>query len=197
MRELKNLGMLHCIFSGGYLETTPSGYIEGMASMMGVTHAIKPTTPGIRPRQPTEAEEKLVDETKQRVFRAIVGKAQWILRARLDVLYAVKEPSRRLQGPREVDHVAAKRMVKYLHGTRDTGLQLLPRKGTLRTALLTATGPDAPRRGSLGSHGVVEWCTRELTLQDTVTHCFVVTRSRVLRLHRGSCRGEVRSIRPS
>ena len=75
--------------------------------MMGVTHANTPTTPGIRPRQPTEAEEKPVDETRQRVFRAIVGKAQWILRARPDVLYAVEE-RRRLQGPREVDNVAAK-----------------------------------------------------------------------------------------
>ena len=83
-------------------------------------------------RQPTEAEEKPVDETRQRVFQAIVGKAQWILRARLDVLYAVKELSRRMQGPREVDHVAAKRMAKYFCGTRDTVLQITPRKGTLR-----------------------------------------------------------------
>ena len=100
--------------------------------MMGVTHAKTPTTPGIRPKQPTEAEEKAVDETRQRVLRAIVGKAQWILRARPDVLYAVKELSRRLQGPREVDLLAAKRMVKYLYGKHDTALQLRPRKGTLR-----------------------------------------------------------------
>ena len=90
-----------------------------------------PTTPGIGPKQPTEAEEKFVDETRQRVFRAIVGKAQWIFRARPDVLYAVKEPSRRLQGPREVDYLAAKRMVKYLLGTRATALELRPRKGPL------------------------------------------------------------------
>ena len=73
-----------------------------------------------------------VDETRQRVFRAVVGKAHWILRARPDVLYAVTELSRRLQRPREVDNVAAKSMVKYLYGTRDTVLQLMPRKGTLR-----------------------------------------------------------------
>ena len=29
-------------------------------------------TPGIRPKQQTEEEEKLVDKTRQRVFRAIV-----------------------------------------------------------------------------------------------------------------------------
>ena len=79
VRGLKYLEMVYYTFPGGYLETTPSGYIEGMASMMGVTDAKTPTTPGIRLRQPTEAEEKPVDETGKRVFRAIVGKAQWIL----------------------------------------------------------------------------------------------------------------------
>ena len=49
---------------------------------------------------PTEADEKPVDAARQRVFRAIVGKAQWIRRARPDVLYVVKELSRRLQVPR-------------------------------------------------------------------------------------------------
>ena len=48
VRGLKYLGMVHYTIPGGYLETTPSGSIEGMASMMGVTHAKTPTTPGIR-----------------------------------------------------------------------------------------------------------------------------------------------------
>ena len=56
------------------------------------------------------------------MFRATVGNAQRILGARPDVLYAVKELSRRRQGPREVDYEAAKRMVKYVYGTRDTVL---------------------------------------------------------------------------
>ena len=72
VRGLKDLGMVYYTIPGGYLETTPSGYIEGMASMMGTTHAKTCTTPGIRPKHPTEAEEKLVDETRPRVFRAIV-----------------------------------------------------------------------------------------------------------------------------
>ena len=58
VRVLKYLGMVYHTVPGGYLETTPSGYIEGLASRMGVTHATTPSTPGIRPRQPTEAEEK-------------------------------------------------------------------------------------------------------------------------------------------
>ena len=63
VRGLKYLEMVYYTIPGGYLETTPSGYIEGMASMIVVTHSKTPTTPGIRPRQPTEAEEKPLDET--------------------------------------------------------------------------------------------------------------------------------------
>ena len=152
-RGLQYLEMVCYTFPGGYLETIPSGYIEGMASMMGVMHAKTPTTPGIRTRHPTEADEKPVDAARQRVFRAIVGKAQWILRARPDVLRAVKELNRR-QGSREVEYVAAKRLVKYLYGTRDTALELQPRKGTLH--LYSASDSDwagcpTTRRSSSGA----------------------------------------------
>ena len=170
VRGAEYLGMVYYTVPDGYLETTPSRYIERMASMMGVTHAKTPTTPGIRTRHPTEADEKPVDAARQRVFRAVVGKAQWILRARPDVLYAVKDLSRRLEGPREVDYVAAKRLVKYLYGTRDTALVLRPRKGY--TAPVQRFGQRLGRLSHdeemfLGSNGVVEWCTREFALQDT------------------------------
>ena len=157
MRGLRYLGMVYCTIPGGFLETTPSGYIEVMASMMGLTHAKTPTTPGIRPRQPTEAEEKPVDETRQRVFRAIVGKAQWLLRARPDVLYAVKDLNRILQGLREVGYVAAKRMVKYLHDTRDTVLQLMPRKGTLRLHSASDSDSAGCPTSRKSSSGAMVW----------------------------------------
>ena len=104
---------------GGYLETTPSGYIEGMASMMGAVH----------------------------------GKAQWILRAGQTCCV----PSRRSPGgcsDREADHVAAKRLVKYLHGTRDTALELQPRKGTLRLHIASDSdwaGCPTTRKSSSGA----------------------------------------------
>ena len=108
-----------------------------------------------------------MDETRQQVFRAIVGKAQWILRARPDVLHAIKELSRRLQGPREVDDVAAKRMVKYLYGTRDTALQPRPRKEPLRLdmlamvwlsgALVSSFCKSLPRRHQKRSTTHAQW----------------------------------------
>ena len=58
VRGLMYLRMVYYTIPGGYLETTYSGYIGGMASMVGATQAKTPTTPGIRPRQPTETEEK-------------------------------------------------------------------------------------------------------------------------------------------
>ena len=195
VRGLKYLGMLYYAIPGGYQETTPSVYIDVMASMMGVTHAKTPTTPGIRPRQPTEAGEKLVDTTRERVFRAIVGKAQWILRAR-PVLYAVKELSRRLQGLREVDFVAAKRLVKYFNAQRWNSSHA--RAHCTWTALLAATGQVVHQRGS---HPREHWCgCMVLSHAHSAGHkdsLFVVTRSGVLRMHSGSCRGKVCSIHSS
>ena len=82
-------------------------------------------------------------------------------------------------------------------------LKLGPRKGTVRLDSASdcdwvgcpTTRDEELLLGSSG--GVVEWCTRELTLQDTRTHCLVVTRSRILRMHSGSRIGKVCSIHPS
>ena len=173
VRGLKYLGMLYYAIPGGYLETTPSVYIEVMASMMGVTHAKTPTTPGIRPRQPTEAGEKLVDTTRERVFRAIAGKAQWILRAR-----------------------PAKRLVKYFNAQRWNSSHT--RAHCTWTALLAATGQVVHQRGS---HPREHWCgCMVLSQAHSAGHkdsLFVVTRSGVLRMHSGSCRGKVCSIHSS
>ena len=90
--------------------------------MMGVTHAETPTTATATDgcRRETSGRNKTTSVSRHREQRT--------LDPRPDVLYAVKELSRRLQGLREVDNV---KMVKYLYGTRDTALQLRPRKGTL------------------------------------------------------------------
>ena len=185
MRGLKYLGMVYCNISSGYLETTPSGYNEGMASVMGVLHAKTLTTPRIRTWHST------VDVAREPVFRAIVGKEPWILRARPDVLYVVKEPSCWLQGPREVDNVAAKRMVKYLYGTRDTALELRPRKGPLRLDSPSDSDWAGCPTTRKSSSGAMVWCTREFALPDTTAHGLVVTRSRVLRVHSGGRRSKV------
>ena len=140
-RGLKYLGMVYNTIPAGFLETTLAGYIEGMASMMGVMHAKTPTTPGFRTPHPTEADEKRLDAARQRVFRAIVGKTHWILRARPGVLYAVKELSRRLQKPRRPR--VSQEDGEVPPRTRDIALELRPRKGPLRWA--------APQTASSGA----------------------------------------------
>ena len=80
-------------------------------------------------RKMTEHDERPVCAARHSIFLSIVGKAQWILRARPDVLYAVKERSRCLSGPREIDFIAAKRLVKYLWHTRDLCMTISPRAG--------------------------------------------------------------------
>ena len=74
----------------------------------------------------TEQEERPVDADRHSILRGIVGRAQWILRVRPDVLYAVKEMSGWLQGPREVDYMTARRLVKYLMSTREMAMTIVP-----------------------------------------------------------------------
>ena len=126
-----------------------------------------------------------------------MGKAQWILRARPDVLCAVKELSGRLQGSREVDYVAAKRLVKYLHGTRDTALQIRPRKGTLRLDSASDSDWAGCPTTRKSSSGAMVWLSGELVSSLCRTQGLIATRSRILRTHSGSRRGKVCSVHPS
>ena len=117
---------------------------------MGVLHA---KTPGIRTRHPTEADEKPVDAARCRVYRAIVGKAQWILRALPDVFAPLRTSTGGCR-EREVDFVAAKRMVKYFYGTRDIAFEHGPRMGPLRLDSASDSDlaglPNAPREPRCG-----------------------------------------------
>ena len=118
--------MLYRRVQGGFIERVPDGYIDGMAEMLGIKHCKAPVTPGVKIKKLLDGDEKLLDATRHSTYRSIVGKAQWILRVRVDLLYAVKELSRRLSAPREVDLIAAKRLVKYLWHTRGLCMTIVP-----------------------------------------------------------------------
>ena len=123
------LGMLYRRIPGGFVERIPPGYISSMAEALGVVRSKPPVTPGVKVRHLKPADEAPLDPARHRLYRGIVGRLQWILRVRVDLLYAVKELSRWLQAPREVDSIAAKRVVKYALSTSDYALTLVPTPG--------------------------------------------------------------------
>ena len=112
------------------------GYLGNLAGMVGLEGSKAVTTPGVPMRDLKDWEMAPLDAQQHTLFRAVVGKIQWIVRVRPDVLYATKELSRRLVAPRIADLAAAKRVVKYLDHTRQYGLHLTVKEGPLE--LVTA-----------------------------------------------------------
>ena len=64
------------------------------------------------------------DEAQLTVFRAIVGKVQYIPRVRPDLMFATKCLSYNLGSPTLADLIRAKKALRYLKGTRDLKLDM-------------------------------------------------------------------------
>ena len=143
------LGMHYRRTEAGFVEQVMPGYIKRMAIVAGVLNSKSVPTPGVKQKKHlTASDEKLLDAEQHSIFRSIVGMAQWIVRVRVDILYSVKELSRRLASPRTCDFIAAKRVVKYLLHTRESSVMLAPTGraeaiATPYSAAPTATGPAA------------------------------------------------------
>ena len=59
-------------------------------------------------------------------FRSIAGALQYLTFTRPDIAYAVQQVCLHMHDPREAHLTAVKRILRYLHGTVDYGLQLQP-----------------------------------------------------------------------
>ena len=81
-------------------------------------------------------EGKKVDNT---FFKQIVGSLMYLTATRPDIMYCVSLVSRYMEYPTEEHLLAAKRILRYLQGTRDFGL--FYRKGT-KSNLLGFTDSD-------------------------------------------------------
>ena len=180
-RGLKYLGMVYNTIPAGFLETTLAGYIEGMASMMGVMHAKTPTTPGFRTPHPTEADEKRWTQQDNECFAPSWARHTGSSEHHQASCTQSRSSADGCRGL--VDHVSAKRMVKYPHG-----------RVTLRWSFAHARVRCAGQR--LRQPHREPWCGStvhsRVRSSDTRARRLVVTRSRVLRVHSGSRRSNVR-----
>ena len=165
-RGLKHPGMVHDTIPGGYLETTPS------ASMMCVMHAAH----GTRQRQTRNLWTQQDNECSVPSLARHNGSAE----PGQTCCMSLRSSAGGCRY-REVDYVAAKRLVKYLNGTRDTEEELRPRKGTLHLYSASDSvwaGCPTTRKSSSGA---MVWLNGALVSSLCRTQgliAFVVTRSR-------------------
>ncbi|GJQ96014.1 ribonuclease H-like domain-containing protein [Tanacetum coccineum] len=78
-------------------------------------------------RTPIDTEKKLGPEgspiTDPTLYRSLVGLLQYLTFTRLDLSYAVQQLCLYMHDPREPHLIAMKRVLRYLRGTTDLGLQ--------------------------------------------------------------------------
>ena len=106
---------------GGVVKLDQQAYVEDLLARYGLEDANPVSTPS----DPTSRLTKLTDQeacTKE-PYRSLVGALLYIsMHTRPDIVYAVSELARHCSMPGEAHWVAAKRVLRYLHGTRDKGL---------------------------------------------------------------------------
>ena len=108
-----------------FVEAPAENYIKGIIEAAGVEDQQPVVSPGISESSKDEGESlAYVGAERRHTYRKVVGKAQFILPRRPDVMFALKELGRRLQEPREKDWRAMQRLARYLKGTANFALHL-------------------------------------------------------------------------
>ena len=108
-----------------FMETS---YVDRILELAGMSTCKAAPTPGTDAlkRRTAELAEPLSPEEHQQ-YRKLVGQLLW-LSMRMDIMYAIKELSRRLASPRTTDHWAKlKHLLRYLSGTKDYVQELCPK----------------------------------------------------------------------
>ena len=83
-------------------------------------------TPGVRSESRVPNEEPKLGPAEHKQYRTIVGKLMFLANERPDIPYCVKDCARGVQSPSARDMQRAKRICRYLMGTREWTLKLEP-----------------------------------------------------------------------
>ena len=111
----------HC-----YVEVAPEHYFEDAMARVGMTNCKSVVTPGVKrgAPAPNSREARPLSPEEHSTYRQGVGKLQFIVERRPDLLYPLKEAGRQLANPREFDMIGLKRIMRYISGTESYKLFL-------------------------------------------------------------------------
>ena len=179
----------HC-----YVEAATEHYFEDAFARIGMTNCKSVVTPGVKrvAPAPDSQEARPLNSEEHSTYRQGVGKLQFIVERRPDLLYPLKEAGRQLANPREFDMVGLKRIMRYISGTENYKLflemskeeRVAARTGQ-RTTVTTTCDTDwagcAETRRST-TCVCIDWggFSHHVFLEISNSSWFVVTRSRVL-----------------
>jgi hypothetical protein len=156
--SLKDLGALH-YFLGVAVTRSPTGiflsqrqYILDVLDRAGMTECNPCSTPVDTQSKLGATGAPVADPS---TYRSLVGALQYLSFTRPDVAYAVQQVCLYMHDPRESHLNAVKRILRYLRGTVDYGLQLHRSSPTSLTAYTDADWAGCPdTRKSTSGYGV-------------------------------------------
>ena len=124
----KALGMVLSREEGGSYSVSQQGNIESLVTELGLHHA-KPLSLPIATNYQSHADNETPLGTSKsggatlREYQSLVGSLLWIMRcSRPDIAFAVQVLTQQMKGPRVCDWELARKVVQYLHGTKELKL---------------------------------------------------------------------------
>eukprot|EP00257_Ricinus_communis_P015773 XP_015573748.1 uncharacterized protein LOC107261134 [Ricinus communis] len=170
--EMSDLGMMHYFLGIEVMQSSTGVFISQKKYVQEILDRfkMKDCNPASTPSEfawklNKDAEGKKVDST---IYKQIVGSLMYLTSTRPDIMHAVSVISRYMECPTEMHLLTAKRILRYLQGTKEFGL--FYKKGG-KSALIGFTDSDYARDVedwkstsgfffSLGSE-VVSWSSKK------------------------------------
>ena len=124
--ETKFLGKLLIKTERGFRVKPLAKLFDSLLSSAGMRNCAPVQTPGVRSESRVPDEEPKLGPAEHKQYRTTVGKMMFLANERPDFHSCVKECARGVQSPSIRDMQRAKRICRYLMGTRDWTLRLEP-----------------------------------------------------------------------
>jgi hypothetical protein len=113
---------------GGYTLAGKASLIDDMSECLGLENANPVKTPEQADRHEQQGDRESLSTQDHGTYRTVVGKAIHVGHHRPDIQHAVHGVSRHVASPTAGDMKDLKRLVRYLLGTRNVLLLLIPNK---------------------------------------------------------------------
>ena len=110
----------------GFSVSVPPGYVDKMEELAGLSGAKPSRVPVAKVVALTTDGAEYVGEAQHAVYRTLVGMLLWLSFERTDIQFGVKRLTQNISQPVGDDWLAARKLVRYLLGTKEASLVYEP-----------------------------------------------------------------------
>ena len=111
---------------GGFSVQRSPEHVDNIVRELDMVGCKKVKTPEVKHEQPEEDDEEVLNTEEHHLFRKVVGTMIHYTDWRADVQHTVNKLARRVSSPTKGDMRRARRLARYLVGTTDSVLEMIP-----------------------------------------------------------------------